>query len=1142
MGGALTLTLSLALVLGALLYVQGRGAVSNVEETVLQETAARVRLRTLALLSGAPEALKSGLAFTNGRELAPELREEFIQRMLGAFEQHRELAYLGHADANTGAYLLLERLPDGSLWLRDYSDASAPTRTVRDYRLEGTHFVFVKEEPAQDYDVRTRPHFLQAKEAGRPVWTESYTFRRRDPGPIPGFTYAHPEYDARGRLVAVWDADLDYDALRTFVEQVRREDGSAIELVEIGASGSRTPMVSVGPGESEQKGKWLRLTTRLDPGWPQWEVIVAVPPSEFREALAQTTWTFLLVGLLATAAASGLGWLLARRLARPVEQLRSAVEQMATRNEDGVPTAPALSGPLEVVALGRAFEGMAAAVAARRADLQEGNARLEAILHNLPGAIWVTDLEGRVLVQNRGSFSLIGNCIGRSLGELPVETRAREQWQRMHTLARQGQTTRHEEIDTRQERTRVWEHIVAPILDSPGSVVGTLALSLDQTDRRTAEEALRYSQRRLRSHLDNTPLAVIDWSPEFSVLSWNPAAEMMFGWPAAEMTGRNGILLYPDESRAEAKRAWRELIVRRGSTREHVQNVTKDGAAVECEWYNTVLVDDDGQVTGVSSLVLDVSQRISAERLFRESEERFRAAFRASPLPITLADTTGALMDINERWLALFGFDRDDAIGQTPLQLGLWLYPEDCNRIYARLQQEHRLDGVEAELRTRAGAPLVVRLFASLVEYSGYCFTLVTWEDVTERRRAQAALYQSQQFLSAIVASLPGFVYRSYNDPRWTMTFVSEGVKGLIGYTPEQLTGTEGPSFADLIHEEDRRRVWLETQQAVSSGSGSFSYEYRLRHKEGDYRWVWERGQAEYAKDGTLVALVGFITDITVRRQTEEELLKLNLSLERRVVDRTKDLAAANEKLREVDRLKSEFLAAMSHELRTPLNSIIGFTGILGQGMAGPLTSEQRTQLGFISQSAQHLLALINDLLDLSRIESGRLELKIEEFRVADLVEQVIRTLQPLADPKHLTLEVALIGGAGDASMISDRKRVYQVLLNLGSNAVKFTDQGRVRVEARVNDQTVVISVQDTGIGITAENVPHLFEAFRQFDGTARRSFEGAGLGLHLVKKLLDLLGGRIEVESTRGVGSTFVVALPLARKAAAAGPVESNR
>jgi len=271
---------------------------------------------------------------------------------------------------------------------------------------------------------------------------------------------------------------------------------------------------------------------------------------------------------------------------------------------------------------------------------------------------------------------------------------------------------------------------------------------------------------------------------------------------------------------------------------------------------------------------------------------------------------------------------------------------------------------------------------------------------------------------------------------------------------------------------------------------------------------------------------VGFMRDITHRKQAERALHDANEQLEARVAERTQALTRANERLRELDRLKSEFLATMSHELRTPLNSILGFTGLLQRGMTGPMTAEQLRQIGFVHESGRHLLALINDVLDLSRIESGRMEVAAQPFAFGTVAAEALEQLRPLADGKGLRLEADI--AAGDIALVGDRRKLYQVLLNLLGNAVKFTRQGEVRLSARAEGERLHVSVQDTGIGMAAHQLGLLFQAFRQLDGSFGRHHEGTGLGLHLCRKLLMLMDGEIRACSTLGEGSTFHFSLPL--------------
>jgi signal transduction histidine kinase len=247
--------------------------------------------------------------------------------------------------------------------------------------------------------------------------------------------------------------------------------------------------------------------------------------------------------------------------------------------------------------------------------------------------------------------------------------------------------------------------------------------------------------------------------------------------------------------------------------------------------------------------------------------------------------------------------------------------------------------------------------------------------------------------------------------------------------------------------------------------------------------------------------------------------------LEELVRKRTAELEIAKERAESADRLKSAFLATMSHELRTPLNSIIGFTGILIQRLGGPLNEEQDKQLGMVYESAKHLLELINDVLDISKIEAGQLNVARETFNLRDSLEKVLKTAQPLADRKEIRLSADIAPDIG--TIISDRRRVEQILLNLVSNAIKFTEQGFVRLHCAIQGPDIALAVSDSGIGVQPEDMDKLFNAFQQIESGITRKYDGTGLGLSISQKLAHLLGGEIKVESEWGKGSTFTFRLP---------------
>lgn len=400
------------------------------------------------------------------------------------------------------------------------------------------------------------------------------------------------------------------------------------------------------------------------------------------------------------------------------------------------------------------------------------------------------------------------------------------------------------------------------------------------------------------------------------------------------------------------------------------------------------------------------------------------------------------------------------------------------------------------------------RAFGSIER--GY-WTIKAREAEVERERA---------FSAAMIESLPGVVY--FYDARGRFMRWNRNFSAVTGYADDEIAAMHPLQF---FRPEEQPAVGARIAAVFDHGEASVEAGFLTKDGRAiPYLFTGRRVEYEGRP-----CLVGMGIDIAEREAAVRALRDLNETLEARVVQRTSELTAALVQAESADRLKSSFLATMSHELRTPLNSIIGFTGILLRGLAGPLNPEQSKQLGMVQASARHLLELINDVLDLSKIEAGQLQIRNEPFAVGESVARVLAIVQPMARQKQLELHC---GSACDVHMRGDRRRVEQVLLNLLNNAIKFTDRGSIRLQVDAPDAAgagaIVFRVQDTGIGIREADLPLLFRPFRQVDDGLARQHDGTGLGLAICRRLVALMGGSIDVQSEFGKGSSFTVTLPL--------------
>ena len=410
------------------------------------------------------------------------------------------------------------------------------------------------------------------------------------------------------------------------------------------------------------------------------------------------------------------------------------------------------------------------------------------------------------------------------------------------------------------------------------------------------------------------------------------------------------------------------------------------------------------------------------------------------------------------------------------------------------------------------------------------CGAIETVRDVSDQRTMEETLRASEQKYRELVMLANSIILRWSRDGR--ITFLNEFGQRFFGYAETEILGRHLVGTIVPENESTGRDLRSLLEKIRSDPE---KYERNVNEnirRDGERVWIDWRNKVVLDEHDEVKEILSIGSDITDRIQAEEQIRRLNddlrrhaEALEQRVAERTAELVVAKERAEAADRIKSAFLATMSHELRTPLNSIIGFTGILLQGLAGPLNEEQKKQMGMVQGSSRHLLALINDVLDISKIEAGQLDLSFTSFALKPSVEKVVALVSPLAAKKGISLGMDI---ADDVeTVISDQRRMEQIILNLLNNAIKFTENGQVRISVRADDDHYQLSVSDTGIGIRTEELAGLFQPFHQIDTGLSRKHEGTGLGLSICKKLMEKMGGTIDVHSQWGQGSTFTIRFP---------------
>ncbi len=649
-------------------------------------------------------------------------------------------------------------------------------------------------------------------------------------------------------------------------------------------------------------------------------------------------------------------------------------------------------------------------------------------------------------------------------------------------------------------------------------------------ERRRAEHAFREAELRYRTLVEHLPLVTYISPADESVgnLYVSPQVETLLGYATEEWIENPSLLhdaVHPDDLERVLAEAQRLRETGR-PLRSEYRYLAADGQVV---WVldETILVRDErGTPLWVQGFLVDITE----SKLAAETRARLASIVESSNDAITSASPDFCFTSWNAGAERMFGYTADEVVGK-PLTL---LMPperqEDALRVLHSVVAEDRVAHLETVRNREDGAVVHVAFTYSPIRDSEGKVVGVSaiGQDVTERKRAEATIRESESKFRAFVETTEEWVWAM--DVGARHTYSNPAVERILGYRAEEVVGT---TWYELVVEADREGLARATARHADRSEGWSGVVVRCLHRDGSTRFLESTATPELDQAGELIGWRGTDRDVTRRIQAEADRERLLAGeQEARAVAEAaqRDLGAQNERLRELDRLKDEFIALVSHELRTPLTSIRGYTELLLDGEAGDLTDDQRQFLGVVERNSHRLLHLVGDLLFLAQVEAGKLVLDVGAVDLGSIASESVETARPQAEAKGITLTLA----TGPVPLIAgDRARIAQLLDNLVSNAIKFTpDKGRVDVRVLALDRQAILEVRDSGMGIPAAEQEFLFERFFRTSTATEQAIQGTGLGLAISKAIVEAHSGVITVASEQGSGATFRVALPLHQQA----------
>jgi PAS domain S-box-containing protein len=777
-----------------------------------------------------------------------------------------------------------------------------------------------------------------------------------------------------------------------------------------------------------------------------------------------------------------------------------------------------------------------------KAALAASEQRFRGLIENSADGITVLDSQGRVTYVSPSIERMLGYAPEEAIGQRAMHFVHREDrvrlLQHVARLNRDGEG--HQVLEYRFKHKdgswRCLESTLAHQADA-GTGRGIVFNYRDVTARRQADRELETLYGQLRNLFDNLDEVFFSLDTVHGAfLQMSPACERVFGWSASAFMENPQLwrqIMHPDDlhiADASTPRLY--------AGESMLQEYRLHHANGELRWVETKLkptLDQQGRLIRVDGIVSDITGRKQAESDLQASESRYRLATRATNDVIWEWNAVTDQLTWAEIAQIVFGYSREEIGTDT----GWWdehIHPEDRPRVTAGLMK--LINGRETvwsdEYRfLLKGGSYAIFSDRGYVEREadGQAIRMIgAISDITLRMQAEEHIKYQARLLEnvsdAIIAT----------DMAGRITSWNPAAEEIYGWRSGEVLGR---LVDDVLQAGFQEQTTVEQQYQQLLQQGLWRGEVTQRRRDGTRITILAAVSLVRDRFNAPVGMVANNCDISERRQAEEQLRILNLELEKRVAERTMELHRSNAELEHASRAKDEFLANMSHELRTPLNSILGLSETLLEQRRGTLDEYQQRSLRIIEASGAHLLELINDILDLSKIEAGKFDCYPETVRVEDLMQSSLAFVKSQALKKSIRMSYE--ADPQVSTILADPRRLKQILVNLLTNAVKFTPEGgrvMLQVCASAGENLIRFSVSDTGIGIAARDLARLFRPFEQVDSQLNRQYEGTGLGLALVQKLTDLHGGSVHVQSEVGKGSCFTINLPWERELL---PVENS-